>query len=401
MKQVLDRFLTYVKIDTQSEYDAASMPSTAKQFDLSRLLASELTAMGAADVAVSEHAYVTATIPANTAEKKPVVGFIAHVDTSNAVSGANVQPVVTARYDGGDIPMGGDYVLSPADYPALRAQAGHTVICSNGSTLLGADDKAGVAEIMTLCERLLAPDAPKHGTVRIGFTPDEEIGCGVDGFDVAGFHADFAYTVDGGELGEINFENFNAAGAVVTVKGLSTHTGAARGKMVNAALVCMELQAMLPRYMDPACTDGYEGFFHLERMTAHTDRAEMHYIVRDHDRALFEEKKRLLAAAVDYLNRAYGAGTVTLAMSDTYYNMKEKIDPSLICAAEKAMAAVGVTPILAPIRGGTDGARLSFMGLPCPNLCTGGHNFHSRYEFISAEDMEKVVDILTALATSF
>jgi len=401
MQTVKERFLRYVKIDTQSEQNIDSIPSTKKQLDLARLLADELSEIGATDVLLDEHGYVTATVPANTKKAAPVIGLLAHMDTSDAVSGAFVRPVVTPDYDGGDIEMGNGYVLSPKDSPALLNHMGEEILCTDGTTLLGADDKAGVAEIMTLCERLLADGAPEHGKIRIGFTPDEEVGRGVDRFDVSGFGADFAYTIDGGALGEINCECFNAAGAEVSIHGVSTHTGTARGRMVNAALVGMELHDLLPRFMNPACTSGYEGFFHLERISACTDHAEMHYLVRDHDMLKFEQKKALLIKACEYLNDKYGAGTVTLKMRDTYYNMKDKIDPSIVEAAQRAMERVGVTPFLAAIRGGTDGARLSFMGLPCPNLCTGGYNFHGRYEFVSVQAMEKVTEILETLVASF
>ncbi len=401
MQTVKERFLRYVKIDTQSEQNIDSIPSTKKQFDLARLLADELKEIGASDVLLDEHGYVTATIPANTEKSVPVVGLLAHMDTSDAVSGANVNPVLTPDYDGGDIQMGNGYVLSPKDTPALTNHTGEEIICTDGSTLLGADDKAGIAEIMTLAERLLAADAPEHGKIRIGFTPDEEVGRGVDLFDVEGFGADFAYTVDGSALGEINYECFNAAGAEIHIRGISVHTGTARGRMVNAALVGMELHDLLPRFMNPACTSEYEGFFHLERINACTDHADMQYIVRDHDMEKFEQKKALLTKACDFLNDKYGAGTVALKMSDTYYNMKDKIDLEIVKAAQRAMESVGVAPYLSAIRGGTDGARLSFMGLPCPNLCTGGYNFHGRYEFISVQTMEKVTAILEALVTSF
>ena len=401
MESVKSRFLRYVKIDTQSKHQAESIPSTEKQLDLCRLLKDELTALGAADVKMDEHGYVTASIPANTDKKAPVIGLLAHVDTSDAVSGANVKPVLTPNYDGGDIDMGNGYTLSPADSPALLEHIGEEIVCSDGTTLLGADDKAGVAEIMTLVERLLSPDAPEHGTLRIGFTPDEEVGRGVDLFDVAAFNAEFGYTVDGGGLGEINYECFNAAGAEVHIKGLSLHTGSAKGRMVNALLVAMELHDLLPRFENPACTEGYEGFFHLDKMEGCVDHADMSYILRDHDTDKFARKKALMEQACAFLNDKYGAGTVSLDMSDSYYNMKSKVPEFIVAAAERAMESVGIAPHLEPIRGGTDGARLSYMGLPCPNLCTGGHNFHGRYEFISVQAMEKVVDILTELVSSF
>lgn len=401
MESVKQRFLRYVVIDTQSDRDAQTTPSTAKQLDLAWLLHDELVSMGASDVLLDEYGYVTATIPASPGAAAPVIGLLAHIDTSAAVSGENVKPVLTPDYDGGDIAMGGGFTLSPTEFPALLRHIGEEIVCTDGSTLLGADDKAGVAEIMTLAERLLEPGAPAHGTIRIGFTPDEEIGRGVDRFDVAAFGADFAYTVDGGALGEINRETFNAADAKIIIRGVSIHPGVARGRMVNAALVCMELHAMLPAFQNPACTSDYEGFYHLEEMDARVERAEIRYIVRDHDCDAFERKKALLQSACDYINEKYGAGTATLTLTDSYYNMLERIDEALIDAARQAMEKVGVEPFVQPIRGGTDGARLSCMGLPCPNICTGGHNFHGRYEFISVQAMERVVDILEALVTSF
>ena len=401
MASVKERFLRYVAVDTQSQEGVEQIPSTEKQFQLARMLEKELRELGASEVRLDENCYVTATIPANRPEPGPVVGLLAHMDTSDAVSGANVRPVLTPGYRGGEIPMGEGYVLSPAEYPALLHHIDQEIICSDGSTLLGADDKAGVAEIMTLCQRLLQKDAPPHGTLRIGFTPDEEVGRGVDGFDVGAFHADFAYTVDGGELGEINCENFNAAFGEAVIHGVSIHPGSARGKMVNASLVAMELQSMLPACEPPACTEGYEGFFHLERITGRVDRAEVQYLIRDHNREKFEQKKALFLSACAYLNEKYGPGALEPSVRDSYFNMKEKVDPSLVEAAKAAMRAVGVEPFVEPIRGGTDGARLSFMGLPCPNLCTGGYNYHGRYEFIAVESMEKVVDILEKLVTSF
>ncbi len=401
MESVKDRFLRYVKIDTQSEQHVDQIPSTEKQLDLCRLLRDELAALGAADVQLDPHGYVTATIPANTQRRAPVVGLLAHVDTSDAVSGANVKPVLTPNYDGGDIDMGGGYTLSPKDSPALLNYLGEEIICTDGTTLLGADDKAGVAEIMTFAEHMLSPDAPEHGTIRIGFTPDEEVGRGVDLFDVPAFGADFAYTVDGGTMGEINYECFNAASAQIRIQGLSTHTGSAKGRMVNASLLAMELHELLPRFENPACTDGYEGFFHLERLDAHVDGAYLYYLLRDHDAEKFAQKKALMEKACAYMNEKYGPGTVSLQLEDTYYNMKAKIPMAIVDAAKRAMESTGITPFCAPIRGGTDGSRLSYMGLPCPNLCTGGQNFHGRYEFVSTEAMEKVVRILEALVPSF
>ncbi|MEN6595820.1 MAG: peptidase T [Clostridiaceae bacterium] len=401
METVKERFLRYVKIDTESVQHVESFPSSAKQLDLSRLLMDELFKLGAKEVKLDEYGYLTASIPANTKKPAPVVGLLAHVDTVDAVTGANVKPVLTPNYNGGEIDMGNGYVLSPKASPKLLNHLGEEIICTDGTTLLGADDKAGVAEIMTLAERLLAPGAPAHGKIRIAFTPDEEVGRGVDFFNVENFGADFGYTVDGGALGEINYECFNAASAEVHLRGLSVHTGTARGRMVNASLLCMELHELLPRFENPACTSEYEGFFHLERINACVDHADVHYLIRDHDKAKFEQKKALMIKACQYMNDQYGEGTATLKLTDTYYNMKEKVDLFIVEAAQRAMESVGVKPFLAPIRGGTDGSRLSYVGLPCPNLCTGGYNFHGRYEFISVQTMEKVVDILQALVVSF
>ncbi|MBA4347569.1 MAG: peptidase T [Clostridiales bacterium] len=401
MESVKDRFLRYVKIDTESAHYVDRVPSTDKQLDLSRLLRDELIAIGAADVHLDPHGYVTASIPANTNKSAPVIGLLAHVDTVDAVSGANVKPVLTPNYAGGDISMGNGYTLSPVDSPALLQHIGEEIICTDGTTLLGADDKAGVAEIMAFAEYMLSPDAPEHGNIRIGFTPDEEVGHGVDLFDVASFGADFGYTVDGGGLGEINFECFNAASAEIRIQGHSTHTGTAKGRMINASLLAMELHDLLPRFENPACTENYEGFFHLERLDSRVDGAYLYYLLRDHDMEKFTQKKALMEKACAYMNDKYGAGTVTLKLEDTYYNMSSKVPEFVVEAAKRAMEAVGVTPYCAPIRGGTDGSRLSYMGLPCPNLCTGGHNFHARYEFISTQAMEKVVEILKALVPAF
>lgn len=348
MSKVLDAFLRYVKIDTQSCEDAAGCPSTLKQLDLARLLCEELKTLGAQDVLMDAHGYVTATIPSDAGKQGPVIGLIAHMDTSDAVSGANVRPVITKQYGGGDIDMGNGYVLSPKQYPELENYLGQDIVCSDGSTLLGADDKAGVAEIMTLAAKLLSADAPKHETVRIAFTPDEEIGRGVDLFDVEAFGADYAYTVDGGALGEINVECFNAAGATVTIHGVSAHTGAAKGCMINAIHLAMELQSMLPQWETPACTEAYEGFYHIDRLQANVDTAVCHYLLRDHDYAILEQRKRILTEACAFLNKKYGDGTVELDMKDTYYNMKEKLPQFVVDRAVQAMRAAGVTPFFAP-----------------------------------------------------
>ncbi len=400
MESVTERFLRYVSLDTQSADGAGCVPSTEKQFALGRMLADELKAMGAKDVSLSDHCYVMATIPSNTSRDLPVIGLVAHMDTAPSASGKDVRPKIVEKYGGGEIRLSDSMTLSPEMFPEMLHCVGQTLICTDGTTLLGADDKAGVAEIITAAEQLLFPDAPEHGEIRIGFTPDEETGHGPDYFDIEKFHADFAYTVDGGELGELNYECFNAASAEISIKGVSIHTGSAKGIMRNAVLIGMELQRMLPEFMNPAATEGYEGFYHLDGFTGTVEQARMGYIIRDHDKGLFEEKKRFLADVCAFLNLKYGEGTVRLDMKDTYYNMKEKVDPAIVDRAVKAMEKAGVTARIRPIRGGTDGARFSYSGLPCPNLCTGGFNFHGPYEFVSVDAMEKIVEILKILVTA-
>lgn len=402
---VTERFLRYVTIDTQSEPDVETIPSTRKQFDLANLLAKELKDMGAKDVKVDEHAYVYGEIPATTDKKVPVLGFIAHMDTSPACSGKGINPVIIRNYDGGDIRMNQDtgFTMKVSDYPELLRYKGQDLITTDGNTLLGADDKAGVAEIMALCEYLLKHPEIPHGTLKIGFTPDEEVGKGANQFQVKDFGADVAYTVDGGCLGELEYENFNAASAVVTVHGFSIHTGSAKGRMKNAVLMAMEFHQMLPVFENPAYTENYEGFFHLNNMCGDVENARLNYIIRDHDMEKFQEKKAFIQNVADYLNGKYGKGTFELELKDSYFNMKEKIKPHyyLIEIAKEAMREAGVEPSIEPIRGGTDGARLSYMGLPCPNLCTGGHNYHGRYEFIPIPSMEKVVEILYHIVKGF
>lgn len=402
MKTAIDRLLNYVSYDTESDEASESCPSTAKQLVLAEQLRQELIELGAADVRVSEFGYVFARIPATSDEKVPVLGFIAHMDTSPALSGANVKPRIVQDYDGGDIVLNEEkqIVMKVADFSFLPGLKGEDLIVTDGTTLLGADDKAGIAEIMTMAEHLLTHPEIKHGEICIGFTPDEEIGRGADRFDVADFGADIAYTVDGGALGELEYENFNAASGKVTIHGVSIHPGSAKLKMKNALLIGMEFQRLLPAFENPMYTEGYEGFYHLDGMSGGVEEAKMEYIIRDHDRVKFEEKKRFFADAAAFLNRKYGEGTVVCEIRDSYYNMKEKIEPCmyLIDTAEAAMRACGVEPIVVPIRGGTDGARLSYMGLPCPNLCTGGYNYHGKYEFIPAGALAKTVEILVEIA---
>lgn len=395
---VLERFLNYVKIDTQSKDDQEMVPSTSKQRNLAEVLVKELKEMGASNVRLSDNCYVYATIPATIDEKVPSIGFISHMDTAPAMTGTDVRPRVVKNYDGKDIVLNEELgiVLSPNQFSRLKDRVGEDLVVTDGTTLLGADDKAGVAEIMTMAEYLLTHKDIPHGEIQIGFTPDEEVGRGVDFFDVKGFGADFAYTVDGSTLGEIEYENFNAANAKVKIKGRSIHPGSAKGKMVNAILVAMELQSMLPVEQNPAYTEMYEGFYHLDQINGDVEDASMVYIIRDHDRDKFEEKKEYFKRVCDFLNEKYGAGTIKVQINDNYYNMKEKVEPHmhLIDNAKKAMEELGITPIISPIRGGTDGARLSYMGLPCPNLCTGGDNYHGKYEYVSVNAMEKTVEIL-------
>lgn len=395
---VLERFLSYVKIDTQSKDDQEMVPSTSKQRNLAEVLVKELKEMGASNVRLSDNCYVYATIPATTDKKVPSIGFISHMDTAPAMTGTDVKPRVVKNYDGKDIVLNEELgiILSPNQFSRLKDRVGEDLVVTDGTTLLGADDKAGVAEIMTMAEYLLTHNDIPHGEIQIGFTPDEEVGRGVDFFDVEGFGADFAYTVDGSTLGEIEYENFNAANAKVKIKGRSIHPGSAKGKMVNAILVAMELQSMLPVEQNPAYTEMYEGFYHLDQINGDVEDASMVYIIRDHDREKFEEKKEYFKRVCDFLNEKYGAGTVNVQINDNYYNMKEKVEPHmhLIDNAKKAMEELGITPIVSPIRGGTDGARLSYMGLPCPNLCTGGDNYHGKYEYVSVNAMEKTVEIL-------
>lgn len=405
MQHAADRFLRYVSVDTQSQEDREEYPSTCKQTTLARMLAEELTAMGAADVRVDPYSYVTATIPATAGQSGPVLGFISHMDTSPACSGANVRSQIIHDYNGEDIRLGTEngLIMRVSEFPDLLLEIGHDLITTDGSTLLGADDKAGIAEIMMMAEYFLSHPEIPHGTIRIAFTPDEEVGRGTDFFDVQGFGADIAYTVDGGAVGELEYENFNAATAKITVHGVSIHTGSAKGKMKNALLMGMELHSMLPIFENPACTDGYEGFFHLDCMEGQVELARMKYLIRDHDKEKFQQKKKLMEEIADFLNRKYGEGTVELDIRDSYYNMREQIEPhtELITIATEAMKELGIEPRICPIRGGTDGARLSYKGLPCPNLCTGGYNFHGRFEYISVQSLEQVTQLLIQIAGKF
>lgn len=404
MEKVIENFLEYVKIDTQSSEDSTSFPSTQKQHDLAKLLVSQLKEMGAEEITYDEErCYVYAAVPATAGcGNAPVIGFIAHMDTSPAVTGAGVKPRIIEDYDGQDIVLNQEkqIIMKTSDFPELPTYKGKRLIVTDGTTLLGADDKAGVAEIMAMAEYLLTHQDIPHGKIRVGFTPDEEVGAGADCFDVALFGADYAYTVDGGRLGELEYENFNAAGAKVAIHGRSVHPGEAKDKMRNAVLMAQEFQSMLPVAENPMYTCGYEGFYHLDRLNGTVEEAVAEYIIRDHDRQKFEKKKETFLKIADFLNLKYGEGTFEIEMKDSYYNMKEIIEKHmhLVDHAKAAMAELGIVPVVVPIRGGTDGARLSFEGLPCPNLCTGGANFHGRFEYACADEMEKIVELLVKIA---
>lgn len=407
MSSVIERFLRYVQIDTKSDDRTGTSPSTEKQHNLAKVLVEELKELGITDVTYdTEHCYVYASIPASGGcEAAPALGFIAHMDTSPAVTGENVKPRRVVNYDGKNVLLNEekDIWLTTEDFPELLELVGQDLIVTDGTTLLGADDKAGVAEIMAMAEYLLAHPEVAHGKICIGFTPDEEIGCGTDFFDIPKFGAQYAYTVDGGALGELEYENFNAAGATVHIYGRNVHPGSAKGKMKNALLIAQELQSLLPAQQNPMYTEGYEGFFHLDRLSGVVEEAEAEYIIRDHDRALFEEKKTLFLNAVRFLNEKYGEGTVVVELEDSYYNMKEKLADHmhLVTSACESMKELGIEPKVMPIRGGTDGASLTYEGLPCPNLCTGGANYHSRFEYVSVDAMEKTTELLVALAKKY
>lgn len=399
MKTVVERFLRYVSFDTQSDENSTTCPSTAKQKILGAALVEEMLSMGIGDARMDDFGYVYGTIPGDPA--LPTIGLIAHMDTSPDASGANVKAKIV-EYTGEDICLNEEkgIFLRQSDYPNLKNHVGKHLIVTDGTTLLGADDKAGVAEIMTAAAVILKQGG-RHATLKIGFTPDEEIGSGADHFDVKGFGADYAYTADGGPVGEIEYENFNAAGATVVFHGRNIHPGSAKNAMVNSQYIAMEFQSLLPIHQRPEATEGYEGFFHLMDMKGEVELSELRYIIRDHNMGKFEEKKKVMTAAADFLNAKYGAGTVEPTIRDSYFNMKKCIEPVMYVVerAKQAMANVGMNPREVPIRGGTDGARLSYEGLPCPNLCTGGENYHGRFEYIPVEDMELCVKLLVEILT--
>ena len=398
MEKILDRFFRYVSVNTQADPESETQPSAAKELDLLRMLRDELQAMGV-EATLDEYGYVMGTIPSNCGkENVPAVGFIAHVDTAPDASGADIKPQIIENYDGGDIALQGvpGLALTTKDFPEMAQYKGQTLITTDGTTLLGADDKAGVAEIMDAVQYIMEHPEFKHGEIKIGFTPDEEIGRGVVKFDVEKFGAKYAYTMDGGQIGELEYENFNAAGATVKIQGRNIHPGYAKGKMLNAILIGMELNSLLPVEQRPEYTCGYEGFFHIIGFNGTVEQATFSYIIRDHDMALYEQKKEYMQKCVDFINEKYGTGTATVEIKHQYYNMRKEVEPHyhIVEKAVKAMEMEGIKPHIQPIRGGTDGANLSFMGLPCPNIFAGGHNFHGKLEFIPLESMEKASKVI-------
>lgn len=404
MEKIIDRFLRYVAVDTQSDPDSQTQPSAARELDLLGMLRDELLAMGI-EATLDEYGYVMATIPSNCSKEIPAVGFIAHVDSSPDASGKDIKPQIVENYDGSDIPLKGvdGLSLKVADFPELLNYQGQTIITTDGTTLLGADDKAGIAEIMNAVQYIVEHPEFKHGDIKIGFTPDEEIGRGVVKFDVAKFGAQYAYTMDGGAVGELEYENFNAASATVCIQGRNIHPGYAKGKMLNAILIGMELNSLLPVGQRPELTEGYDGFYHIIGFNGTVENAEFSYIIRDHDMDLYEQKKAFMEKCVAFINEKYGEGTATVEIKHQYYNMRKVVEPHyhIVEIARKAMEMEGIVPDVKPIRGGTDGANLSFMGLPCPNIFAGGHNFHGKMEFVPLESMEKASKVILNILTLF
>ena len=404
MEKVEKKFLRYVAVETTSCEDSSTHPSSPKEKNLSALLVEELHQMGISDASMDENGYVMASIPSNVDAPVPAIGFIAHVDTSPDAPGCDIKPQIIGNYDGGDIPLKGvpGMALRVADFPEMAQYKGQTLITTDGTTLLGADDKAGVAEIMCVAQYIMENPQFKHGPIKIGFTPDEEIGCGVDFFDVEKFGARYAYTMDGGAIGELEYENFNAASAKIHIQGRNIHPGYAKGKMINSLLVAMELNSLLPVNQRPEFTSDYEGFFHITSFKGSVEESSVSYIIRDHDMSLFRQKKKAMEDAVEFINKKYGK-IVTMELQDQYYNMREMVEPHFH-VVEKAIAAMekaGIKPKVQPIRGGTDGARLSFMGLPCPNIFAGGHNFHGKLEFVPVQSMEKAVEVIKNIIIDF
>lgn len=406
MQHIIDRFISYVTVDTESDPNSSSTPSTAKQWDLAKQLVAELKAIGLEDVTIDDNAYIMATLPSNVEHDVPVIGFISHFDTTPDFTGANIKPQIIKDYDGGDIILNKelDIVLSPDYFKDLLQYKGQTIITTDGTTLLGADDKAGITEIVTAMEYLIQHPEIKHGKIRIGFTPDEEIGRGAHKFDVEKFGADWAYTMDGSQIGELEYENFNAAGAKITFKGKSVHPGYAKGKMINSMLIANKFISKLPKEEVPEHTAGYEGFFHVTGISGSIEETTVQLIIRDHDKKKFEKRKKLVKRIVEGINRKYekqyGNDVAIAEIKDQYYNMKEKVEPvfHIVDIAEQAMKDLGIKPLIKPIRGGTDGCQLSYMGLPCPNIFAGGHNFHGKYEYVPVESMQKAVEVIVRIA---
>jgi tripeptide aminopeptidase len=401
-QHLIDRFFSYITVDTESDPDSKTTPSTHKQWDLANALAEELERIGMEDVSIDKNAYIMATLPSNVDHEVPVIGFISHFDTSPDFTGANVKPQIVENYDGGDIILNKEknIVLSPKDFDDLLLYKGKTLITTDGTTLLGADDKAGIAEIISAMEYLINHPEIKHGKIRVGFTPDEEIGRGAHKFDVEKFGAAWAYTMDGSQIGELEYENFNAASAVVTVQGKIVHPGYAKGKMINSLYIATEYLNSLPRLETPEHTEGREGFFHLHTLEGSVDSSKLQYIIRDHNKEHFEARKEVMRKLARELNTQYGKELISIEIKDQYFNMREKIEPMMhiVDTAEEAMKLAGITPNIKPIRGGTDGSQLSYMGLPCPNIFAGGHNFHGRYEYVPVESMQKAIEVIVNIA---
>ncbi|MCY7793834.1 peptidase T [Bacillus spizizenii] len=404
-EEIIERFTTYVRVDTQSDESVDTCPSTPGQLTLGNMLVDELKSIGMQDVTIDENGYVMATLPSNTEKDVPTIGFLAHVDTATDFTGKNVNPQIIENYDGKDIVLNEQLqvILSPDQYPELPGYKGHTLITTDGTTLLGADNKAGIAEIMTAMDYLIKHPEIKHGTIRVAFTPDEEIGRGPHKFDVKRFNASFAYTVDGGPLGELEYESFNAAAAKITIKGNNVHPGTAKGKMISSAKIAMKLNSLLPADEAPEYTEGYEGFYHLLSIQGDVEETKLHYIIRDFDKGNFKSRKETMKRVVEELQNEYGQDRIQLNMNDQYYNMREKIEPviEIVNIAKQAMKNLGIEPKISPIRGGTDGSQLSYMGLPTPNIFTGGENFHGKFEYISADNMVKAVNVIVEIAKLF
>ena len=401
-QHLIDRFVSYVTVDTESDPTSENTPSTKKQWDLANALVAELKDIGMQDVSIDENSYIMATLPSNSDKELPIIGFISHFDTSPDFTGANVKPQIIENYDGSDIVLNKeqDIILSPSYFEDLLLYKGQTIITTDGTTLLGADDKAGITEIISAMEYLINHPELKHGTIKVGFTPDEEIGRGAHKFDVKKFGADWAYTMDGSQVGELEYENFNAAGAVVTVKGKIVHPGYAKGKLINSMYIASQFINSLPKMETPEHTEGREGFFHLHDMNGAVEETKLQYIIRDHDLSKFEARKKIINKLAAELNSQYGREVISVEIKDQYFNMREKIEPvmHIVKIAEEAMIQANIKPLIKPIRGGTDGSQLSYMGLPCPNIFAGGHNFHGRYEYVPVESMQKAIEVIVNIA---